>query len=52
MPHSPLRTLGIIALSVFVGEILVMFILAALPQFPVVLEAIVDSTMTIFPGER
>ncbi len=47
MPHSPLRTLGIIALSVFVGEILVMFILAALPQFPVVLEAIVDSTMLI-----
>ena len=47
MPHSPLRILGIIALSVFVGEILVMFILATLPQFPVVLEAVVDSSMLI-----
>lgn len=47
IPHGPMRILGVIALSVFVGEMLVMFILSAMPELPVVLEAVVDSSMLI-----
>ena len=47
MPHSPLRILGTIALAVFIGEALVMFILALLPPIPLFVEAFLDSTLLI-----
>lgn len=45
--RSPMRILGVIALSFFVGEIIVMFILSTMPVLPVVLEAVVASSMLI-----
>ena len=47
MPHSPLRILGTIALAVFIGETLVMFILAVLPAMDIIPEAFVDSSLLI-----
>ncbi|BBO85628.1 hypothetical protein DSCO28_61940 [Desulfosarcina ovata subsp. sediminis] len=46
-PHSPLRTMGTIAIAVFIGETTVMLILTLLPPLPVFTEAIVDSTLLI-----
>jgi signal transduction histidine kinase len=46
-PHSPQRTLGTIAIAIFIGETLVMLILAMLPPIPVLPEAIIDSTLLI-----
>ena len=45
--HSPFRTLGTIAVAVFIGEVLVMFTLALLPPMPMITEAILDSTLLI-----
>ncbi|GAB6906398.1 putative Histidine kinase [Desulfosarcina cetonica] len=46
-PHSPLRILGTIAIAIFIGETLVMLILALLPPLPTFTEAITDSTLLI-----
>lgn len=46
-PHSPIRTLGTIAIAVYIGETLVMFILAILPPLPMLTEAFLDSTLLI-----
>jgi signal transduction histidine kinase len=46
-PTSPLRILGTIAIAIFAGETLVMFILALLPPLPVSPEAFIDSTLLI-----
>ena len=47
MPHGPLRILGTIAISVFLGEILVMMLIALLPPMTIMTEAIVDSSLLI-----
>ena len=46
-PHSPIRILGTIAIAVFIGETLVMLIIAVLPPMPTFTEAFVDSSMLI-----
>jgi len=46
-PHSPVRILVVIALSIYIAEIIVMLILTQLPEFPILTEAIVDSTLLI-----
>ena len=48
-PPSPTRLVIVTALAVFVGEVLVMLILAVLPPIPVLVEAFVDGAMiTVF----
>ncbi len=42
---SPLRLLAVIASSVFLGEVIVMFVLALLPETPMVIEALLDGLM-------
>lgn len=44
-PPSPKRLLIVTALAVFLGEFVVMLILAVLPPMPMVVEALVDGTM-------
>ena len=46
-PHSPVRILLVITICAFIAELLVMFILAWLPDMPLLTEAIVDSTLLI-----
>lgn len=46
-PHSPVRILVIMALSVYVAELMVMLILTQLPPMPVLAEAFLDSTILI-----
>lgn len=46
-PHSPIRILGTIAIAVFIGETLVMMIIALLPPLPLFTEAFTDSTLLI-----
>ena len=46
---SPLRLFVIIISTVFLGEVIVMFILALLPEIPTILEALLDGLMiTLF----
>lgn len=47
LPHSPVRILVVIALSIYIAEIIVMLILAQMPELPILTEAIVDSTFLI-----
>ena len=47
MPHGPLRILGTIAIAVFIGETLVMLLIALLPPMTIMTEAIVDSSLLI-----
>lgn len=42
---SPMRLFAIIAATVFLGEVIVMFILAGLPEMPVFFEALADGFM-------
>ena len=46
-PHSPIRILGTIAIAVFIGETMVMLIIALMPPMPVFTEAFVDSSLLI-----
>ena len=45
-PH--MRLVGLIALSVFVCEALLMFILSYLPALPTGLQALIDATLLVF----
>ena len=47
MPHGPLRILGTIAIAVFIGEALVMLLIARLPPMTIMTEAIVDASLLI-----
>ena len=42
---SPLRLFAIIASTVFLGEVFVMFVLASLPEIPTIIEAFLDGLM-------
>ena len=42
---SPPRLFAIIALTVFLGEVSVMFVLASLPEMPTIIEALLDGFM-------